>query len=57
MSPGDYTRTYVNLEDADVPGFSVVSRRDGSIRHGEMSGAMADPGQGPRGDRTSILYG
>jgi len=32
MSPGDYTRTYVNLEDADVPGFSVVSRRDGSIR-------------------------
>ena len=49
---GDYTRSYVNLEDADVPGFSVFSRRDGSIRHfysGEMSGAMADPGQDPRG--------
>jgi predicted dithiol-disulfide oxidoreductase (DUF899 family) len=49
---GDYTRTYVSLEDADVPGFSVFSRRDGSIRHfysGEMSGAMADPGQDPRG--------
>ena len=49
---GEYTRTYVNPEDADVPGFSVFSRRDGSIRHfysGEMSGAMADPGQDPRG--------
>jgi predicted dithiol-disulfide oxidoreductase (DUF899 family) len=49
---GDYTRTYVNPEDADVPGFSVFSRRDGVIRHfysGEMSGTMADPGQDPRG--------
>lgn len=49
--PGDYTRTYVNPEDADVPGFSVFTRRDGIIRHfysGEMSGAMADPGQDPR---------
>jgi len=49
---GDYTRTYVNPEDADVPGFSVFSRRDGVIHHfysGEMSGAMADPGQDPRG--------
>jgi len=49
---GDYTRTYVSPEDADVPGFSVFSRRDGVIRHfysGEMSGAMADPGQDPRG--------
>ena len=49
---GEYTRTYVNPEDADVPGFSVFSRRDGSIRHfysGEMSGVMADPGQDPRG--------
>ena len=48
---GEYTRTYVNSEDADVPGFSAFSRRDGSIRHfysGEMSGAMADPGQDPR---------
>ena len=49
---GEYTRTYVTPEDADVPGFSVFSRRDGVIRHfytGEMSGAMADPGQDPRG--------
>lgn len=51
-SSGEYTRTYVNPEDADVPGFSVFSRRDGTIRHfysSEMSGAMADPGQDPRG--------
>jgi predicted dithiol-disulfide oxidoreductase (DUF899 family) len=49
---GEYTRTYVNPEDADVPGFSVFTRRDGIVRHfysGEMSGAMADPGQDPRG--------
>jgi predicted dithiol-disulfide oxidoreductase (DUF899 family) len=49
---GEYTRTYVNPEDADVPGFSVFSRRDGIIRHfysGEMGGSMADPGQDPRG--------
>lgn len=49
---GEYTRTYVNPEDADVPGFSVFSRRDGIIRHfysGEMSAGMADPGQDPRG--------
>ena len=49
---GDYTRTYVSPEDADVPGFSVFHRRDGVVRHfysGEMSGAMADPGQDPRG--------
>jgi predicted dithiol-disulfide oxidoreductase (DUF899 family) len=51
-SSGEYTRTYVNPEDADVPGFSVFSRSDGSIRHfysGEMSGTMSDPGQDPRG--------
>jgi predicted dithiol-disulfide oxidoreductase (DUF899 family) len=49
---GEYTRTYVNGEDADVPGFSVFTRRDGKVRHfysGEMSGEMADPGQDPRG--------
>jgi predicted dithiol-disulfide oxidoreductase (DUF899 family) len=48
----EYTRSYVNPDDADVPGFSVFTRRDGIIRHfysGEMSGAMADPGQDPRG--------
>jgi predicted dithiol-disulfide oxidoreductase (DUF899 family) len=49
---GEYTRTYVNADDADVPGFSVFTRRDGVVFHfysGEMSGAMADPGQDPRG--------
>lgn len=49
---GEYTRTYVSPEDADVPGFSVFRRRDGIIRHfysAEMSGSMADPGQDPRG--------
>jgi predicted dithiol-disulfide oxidoreductase (DUF899 family) len=49
---GEYTRTYVNAEDADVPGFSVFTRRNGTMYHfysGEMSGAMADPGQDPRG--------
>jgi predicted dithiol-disulfide oxidoreductase (DUF899 family) len=49
---GQYTRAYVSRDDADVPGFSVFTRRDGTIRHfysGEMSGAMADPGQDPRG--------
>ena len=49
---GDYTRTYVNAEDADVPGFSVFTRHNGTIRHfysGEMSGEMTDPGQDPRG--------
>ena len=49
---GDFTRDYVSAEDDDVPGYTVFTRRDGTIRHfwsGEMSGAMADPGQDPRG--------
>jgi predicted dithiol-disulfide oxidoreductase (DUF899 family) len=49
---GDYTRSYVSPNDADVPGFSVFTRRNGKMYHfysGEMSGAMADPGQDPRG--------
>jgi predicted dithiol-disulfide oxidoreductase (DUF899 family) len=49
---GEYTRSYVDRDDGDVPGFSVFTRRDGVIRHfysGEMSAAMADPGQDPRG--------
>jgi predicted dithiol-disulfide oxidoreductase (DUF899 family) len=48
---GEYTRTYVNPDDADVPGFSIFTRRNGKVLHfysGEMSGAMADPGQDPR---------
>ncbi len=49
---GDYTRDYVSPDDADEPGFSIFSRRDGSIRHfwtGEMFAGTADPGQDPRG--------
>ena len=49
---GDYTRDYVSRDDADVPGYNVFTRRDGSIRHfwsGEMGPATADPGQDPRG--------
>lgn len=49
---GNYTRTYVSAQDADIPGFSVFTRSDGVVRHfysGELSGAMADPGQDPRG--------
>jgi predicted dithiol-disulfide oxidoreductase (DUF899 family) len=49
---GSFTRDYVSAEDADVPGLTVFTRRDGAIRHfwsGEMSGEMADPGQDPRG--------
>ncbi len=49
---GDYTRDYVSAADADAPGYSVFTRRDGTIRHfwsGEMGMKMADPGQDPRG--------
>ena len=49
---GNYTRTYVSAEDADVPALNVFTRRDGTIRHfwsGEMGPETADPGQDPRG--------
>lgn len=49
---GDYTRAYVTADDADIPGLSVFTRNNGTIRHfwsGEMSGEMADPGQDSRG--------
>jgi predicted dithiol-disulfide oxidoreductase (DUF899 family) len=49
---GDFTRDYVTAEDADVPGYSVFTRRDGTIRHfwsAEMGMGTADPGQDPRG--------
>jgi predicted dithiol-disulfide oxidoreductase (DUF899 family) len=49
---GDYTRAYVSAEDGDVPGLTIFTREDGTVRHfwsGEMSGEMADPGQDPRG--------
>ena len=49
---GAFTRDCVSADDADVPGFNVLTRRDGSIRHfwsGEMGGSTADPGQDSRG--------
>ena len=49
---GDYTRTYVSAEDADIPALNIFTRRNGVVRHfwsGEMSGGMADPGQDQRG--------
>lgn len=49
---GNYTRTYVSPEDADMPGASVFTKRDGKIYHfytNEMNGEMCDPGQDPRG--------
>lgn len=49
---GAFTRAYVSAEDADMPGLTVFTRRDGIVRHfwsSEISGDMADPGQDPRG--------
>ena len=49
---GDFTRDYVSPEDEDIAGYSVFTRRDGTIRHfwsEEMTGEMSDPGQDPRG--------
>ena len=49
---GDYTRDYVNKDDADLPGYNVFTRHDRTIRHfwgGEMGGGTMDPGQDPRG--------
>jgi predicted dithiol-disulfide oxidoreductase (DUF899 family) len=49
---GDYTRAYVNADDADMPALNVFTRQDGTIRQfwsTEMSGNTADPGQDPRG--------
>jgi predicted dithiol-disulfide oxidoreductase (DUF899 family) len=55
---GDYTRDYVSKEDADAPGYSVFTRRDGTVRHfwsGQMGQGTADPGQDPRGGFRSAL--
>ena len=49
---GEYTRAYLSATDEDIPGFSIFTRRDGTIRHfwsGEMGMATVDPGQDPRG--------
>ncbi|MDK3023210.1 DUF899 family protein [Cupriavidus taiwanensis] len=49
---GDFTRDYVSAEDADEPGYTVFTRRDGKVRHfwsSEMYALTVDPGQDPRG--------
>lgn len=49
---GAFTRDYVSAEDADEPGYTVFTRRDGKIRHfwsSEMYALPVDPGQDPRG--------
>jgi predicted dithiol-disulfide oxidoreductase (DUF899 family) len=49
---GDYTRAYVSADDGDVPGLTIFTRSNSTVRHfwsGEISGEMADPGQDPRG--------
>jgi predicted dithiol-disulfide oxidoreductase (DUF899 family) len=49
---GAFTRAYLGPEDADVPGYTVFNRRDGTIRHFwsvEVSDEMADPGEDSRG--------
>lgn len=51
-SSGDYTRDFVSAEDADMPGYNVLTKKDGTIRHfwrAEMGMETADPGQDPRG--------
>lgn len=48
---GAFTRDYVSAEDADIPAYTVFTKRDGKIRHFysvEMSDKMSDPGQDPR---------
>jgi predicted dithiol-disulfide oxidoreductase (DUF899 family) len=45
---GDYTSAYVSAEDGDVPGITIFTRGDGTVRH-FWSGEMADPSQDPRG--------
>lgn len=50
-SDGDFTHDYVSGGDEDVPGYTVFTRKDGTIRHfwsAEISNEMADPRQDPR---------
>jgi len=47
---GDFTEDYVGEADADVPAYTVFTRRDGRIRHFyscEGGFEIADPGQDP----------
>jgi predicted dithiol-disulfide oxidoreductase (DUF899 family) len=47
---GDFTEDFVGERDADMPAYTVFTRRDGTVRHfysAEGSSEMADPGQDP----------
>lgn len=47
---GDYTRDFVSAEDADMPGYNVFTRQNGTVHHfwrGEGGKETADPGQDP----------
>ncbi|MBA2409372.1 MAG: DUF899 family protein [Gammaproteobacteria bacterium] len=47
---GDFTRDYVGDRDADMPAYTVFTRKDGAIRHfwsSEGGPEIADPGQDP----------
>ena len=47
---GDFTEDFVGDRDADMPAYTVFTRRDGTIRHFyscEGGFEMADPGQDP----------
>jgi len=47
---GDFTRDYVGDRDADMPAYTVFTRKDGAIRHfwsTEGGPEIADPGQDP----------
>lgn len=47
---GDFSEDFVGERDADMPAYTVFSRKDGTIRHfysAEGGSKMADPGQDP----------
>lgn len=47
---GDFTEDFVGDRDADMPAYTVFTRKDGTIRHfysAEGNIKMADPGQDP----------
>ena len=56
---GEYTRDYVSADDVDMPAYNVFVRSGETIRHfwsDEIGGAMADPGQDPRGVEIDPLW-
>jgi predicted dithiol-disulfide oxidoreductase (DUF899 family) len=53
---GDYTRDYVSAADADVPGFSIFTRKSGSIHHLSAAQFPLEPSEVKR-EAKSILMG